>query len=144
MFTEKFKRYACEGDFISTTVGEFDAIATIYRDDCSEAPDERIDGFWPSCDPKSAGYVRPENFKKEQAKAQRAMNSWLKDGWFYCGIAVTIIKDGVTLTGKYDNALWGVECNYPGSDNSYLTEVANQLLGEAIDCARATLRRLCA
>jgi hypothetical protein len=25
-------------------------------------------------------------------------------------------------------SLWGIEANYPGADNSYLTEVANELL----------------
>ena len=39
-------------------------------------------------------------------------------------------------------SLWGVEANYPGSDNAYLTEVANELLPEALDVARAVLARL--
>ncbi len=39
-------------------------------------------------------------------------------------------------------SLWGVEANYPGSDNAYLTEVANDLLPEALDTARAVLARL--
>ena len=40
--------------------------------------------------------------------------------------------------------LWGVEVNYPDTDNSYLTEAANELLAEALDAARAEQARLCA
>ncbi|KJS27194.1 MAG: hypothetical protein VR75_04115 [Hyphomonadaceae bacterium BRH_c29] len=39
-------------------------------------------------------------------------------------------------------SLWGIETNYPGTDNSYLTEVANELLPEAIAAGRETLTRL--
>jgi hypothetical protein len=39
-------------------------------------------------------------------------------------------------------SLWGIEANYPGADNSYLKEVANELLPEAVAVARETLARL--
>ena len=39
-------------------------------------------------------------------------------------------------------SLWGIEANYPGTDNSYLTEIANELLPEAIAAGRETLARL--
>ena len=38
-------------------------------------------------------------------------------------------------------SLWGVEANYPGSDNAYLAEVAEKLLPEALDAGRAAARR---
>ena len=41
-------------------------------------------------------------------------------------------------------SLWGVECNYPGTDNGYLTTVANELLAEALDAAKAAASRLTA
>ena len=41
-------------------------------------------------------------------------------------------------------SLWGVEANYPDSDNAYLTEVAQELLPEALDAGCAAARRLCA
>lgn len=41
-------------------------------------------------------------------------------------------------------SLWGIEANYPASDNAYLTEVARELLPEALDAGRAAARRLCA
>ena len=33
-------------------------------------------------------------------------------------------------------SLWGIELNYPGSDNSYLTEVAYELFDEALAQAK--------
>lgn len=41
-------------------------------------------------------------------------------------------------------SLWGVEWNYPGTDNCYLTTVANELLSEALDAGRAAAARLAA
>lgn len=65
------------------------------------------------------------------------LKAWCDDEWRYVGVAVTVSREGVRLTGNFDHALWGVDCNYPGSDNSYLTEVANEQLPEALAAARA-------
>lgn len=40
-------------------------------------------------------------------------------------------------------SLWGVEANYPGSNNAYLTEVADGLLSEALKTACEAAERLC-
>src|SRR4051812_45865317 len=42
------------------------------------------------------------------------LKAWCNDEWWYVGVAVTVAKAGIPLTGKYDHALWGVEANYPG------------------------------
>lgn len=70
------------------------------------------------------------------------LKAWCNDDWRYVGVAVTVSRDDVDLTGEYEHALWGVECNYPGSDNSYLTDVANEQLPEAFAAARAKLASL--
>lgn len=142
MFTQGFDKFVCEGDKIRCEVEGFDVVAFIKRDDCGDKPDQRDDGFWPSRDPKAAGYVLPENFDAQQAIAERVMKAWQNDEWFYCGVCVVIAYQDVQLTGTYDHALWGVECNYPDSDNSYLLETANELLSEALDAARAKLADL--
>lgn len=36
----------------------------------------------------------------------------------------------------------GIECNYPGSDNSYLVEVANEQLAECAKGARDRVKEL--
>lgn len=143
MFTTKFASYVCVGDRITCDVDGFTATATVYRDDCGDKPDQRDDGFWPSKDKSAAGYVLPENFEVEMAKAKRVMKAWQNDEWFYCGVSVTVARNDVQLTKQYGHALWGVECNYPDSDNAYLTETANDMLSEAMDDARETLRKLC-
>lgn len=142
MFAQKFPAYASEGDSIQCVVDGYTCTATVYRDDTTDKPDERDDGFWPSKDKKAAGYVLPENFEAEMAKAKEVMRAWKNDEWFFCGIAVTIEKADVQLTGKYDHALWGIECNYPGSDNDYLREVANENLSEALADARTKVAEL--
>lgn len=142
MFTKGFGKYACENDTIKCHVDGFDCVATIHRDDCNDTPDERDEGFWPSQDPKAAGYVLPENFKAEQAKADKVMRTWKNDEWFYCGVAVTVFRADVQLTSEYGHALWGVECNYPDSDNGYLMDVANELLPDALESAKAKIKEL--
>jgi hypothetical protein len=142
-FDKGFREYACEGDTIVCEVDGFIATATIYRDDSGDTPDERMDGFWPSHDPKAAGYVKPENYDEQYAIAQRVMDAWNNDEWFYCGIGMIIERAGVSLIGSYSVALWGIECNYPDSDNSYLMTVANDLLPDALARAKDKLRKLC-
>lgn len=71
------------------------------------------------------------------------LQAWCNDEWHYCGVAVTVSKADTRLTGKYDHALWGIEMNYPDSDNSYLVEVANGLIDEALDAAKSRLNELC-
>jgi hypothetical protein len=142
MFTIGFNSYVCEGDKIECQADGFTVTARIYRDDCRDKPDERDEGFWPSHNPEAAGWVQPENYEAEKAKAERVMQAWLNDEWFYCGVVLTVAKHDVELVPTYAAALWGVDCNYPDSDNSYLMTVANELLPEALDLARAKLAQL--
>jgi len=67
------------------------------------------------------------------------IKAWCNDEWSWCGIVVTASREGIELGTA---SLWGIELNYPGSDNAYLLEVANELLPEAITAAKATLAEL--
>ena len=69
------------------------------------------------------------------------MKAWCDDMWYWCHVTVKIKRDGVALGCA---ALGGIECNYPGSDNAYLLEVANELVDEAMDEAKAKLAELVA
>lgn len=149
-FQRHFDTYVCVGDAIRAELpGGFTAVAWIERDEHAGRPDERDDGFWPSRDPKAAGYVgnvSPRTFQRHHATAEKVMRAWENDEWFYCGVCVSIQKDGVWLTDKYAYALWGVDCNYPAPTrwrrNGYLRTVANELLSEALDAAKAKLAKL--
>ena len=147
-FRERFDRYVCEGDSIACEVDGFRVTARIVRDDCPDAPDQRQDGFWPSLYINDPGFIGPgNNFRarlaKAQAEAEAVMEAWRKDEWFYCGIVLAIECEDVELDST-QASVWGIEANYPGSDNAYLTEVAGELLPDALAAGRAALTRLMA
>ncbi len=148
MFVQGFKSYVCPGDSISCEAGPFTVLAQVVPDDCPDAPDQRQDGFWPSLYADAPGFIGPgpihrQRFAEAKAKAEAVMEGWRKGGWFYCGIVLSVSLEGVMLA-SHAASLWGIEANYPGTDNSYLTDVANELLPEAVDVARERLVRLAA
>jgi len=148
MFTKGFDSFTIDGERISCTVDGFTCYATTERDDNGAAPDERAEGFWPSKDPESAGYVGAGRYPSEMAWARKVMQAWKDDEWDFCGVCVWIEKNGIRLTRPYDTALWGIERNYPvrrkgEKPNAYLREVANGLLPDALDQARDKLAELC-
>lgn len=150
MFIKQFNNYAIDGDTITCTVDGFDCVATIHHDDDSDSPDERQDGFWPSLDPDDAGYIGGKTQAQLTAQKRRAshiMNTWKNDEWWYVGIAVTVSKNDIQLTGDYDHALWGIECNYPYGGkkrNNHLREVANEELDDALEAAKLAIKSLVA
>ncbi len=162
MFAQGFQSYVCPGDVITCEAEPFAVLAQVVPDDCPDAPDQRQDGFWPSLYADAPGLIgeadqelvrgtnSPPNgpnhrqrFTEAQAKAEAVMEGWRKGDWFYCGIVLSVSLEGVMLA-SHAASLWGIEANYPGTDNSYLTEVANELLPEAVAIARETLIRLAA
>lgn len=131
-FTKGFDSYACVGDSITCTVDGFDVTARIEHD--AESHIDDCDTF--STDQSITG-CNDEQF----AKLLDDRRAWLADEWHYCGIVLSVARKGVTLDTNAAS-LWGLECNFPGGDNSYLTEVANELLDEALKVGRDTLERL--
>ena len=147
-FTERFRPFVCPGDVITCEAGPFTVLAQIVPDDCPDSPDQRQDGFWPSLCIGAPGFIGPgpnhrQRLADAQAKAEAVMEGWRKGDWFYCGIVLSVSLEDVDLA-RTAAALFGIEANYPGTDNSYLTEVANELLPEAVAAARETLARLAA
>ena len=147
-FTQQFDDYVGIGDSITCAVDGYTVTARISHDETPDAPDERQDGFWPSLYKDDAGFIGSGNgfrdrFAKAQAKAERVMDACKNDEWFYCGIILSVALEGITLD-RFAASLWGIEANYPDSDNAYLAEVANGLLPEAIAEAKAERARQCA
>jgi hypothetical protein len=159
-FTEHVAAFVCPGDTITCEMDGFTIMAAIVLELRGsenapverfpklrpDAPDQRQDGFWPSLYKDAPGCIGPgngfrERFAKAQAEAEAVMEAWRKGDWFYCGIVLSVALEGVVLS-EHAASLWGVEANYPESNNAYLTEVANELLPEALDVARAVLARL--
>lgn len=157
-FSKSFASYVCEGDSITADIDGLTYTASIVRDDDSESPDKRDEGFYPSLDPKSAGYIGPKSkatLARQLAKAESVLKAWRNDEWFYCGIVLRVTK-WVYVEGRVGEeveisshaaSLWGIECNYPAhsrnkNPNSYLTTVANELLDEAIEHAARVVAEL--
>lgn len=80
----------------------------------------------------------PEEF---DCYAEEQIKAWRNNEWFFAGVVLSVWKNGICLS---DNAasLWGVECNFPGSDNSYLSEVVEELETEAMQEAENILKKL--
>ena len=132
-FDQSFNNYVCEGDtitaeidgFVITARIEHDHDQCIYDDDC-HSTDQSVTG------------CNDEQFKKLLA----ARDAWFNNEWFYCGVVLSISKNGIELDNTAAS-LWGIECNYPESDNSYLTRIASDLLDEALQAGRDILKKLC-
>ena len=116
----------------------FTARVTIHRDDHNPRPDKTQDGFWPSKDPASPGYIGTENDLAEHtALAQRIYDTHKAGKWWYVGVAVQLFKGTTPLTQPYDFALWGIESYC----TDYIGDVAKDLADEALPAARRSLHR---
>ena len=146
-FSERFEDYVCIGDTITCQIDGYTLTARLVYDECTDRPDQRQDEFWPSLDPKEAGWIGPDKtqseFEHEYAKATGIMRAWEKDEWFYCGIVLSVARSGVQLD-SHAASLWGIEANYPNTDNSYLSQIADELLPDALKAGAKALARLIA
>jgi len=173
MFTKGFGKYVCEGDTITCTVKGYDVTARVVRDNDTGAPWKEHDGHgsvseWTSR-PKHAGELvlakdpgsfRYYDFQEAVKIAKRdgwglgtpeeaarkdfeAMRAWAADEWFWCGVVLSVSRNGVMLD-THAAGLWGIDCNYPNSDNAYLREVANDLLSEAIEAGETARAKILA
>jgi len=133
-FTTGFDRYACGGDTITGTLAGYDLTARIERDDDSHIDDD---------DCHNVNQAVTGCTDEQQEKLLDARRAWQNDEWFYCGIVISVSRNGV-LIDDHAASLWAIECNYPGSDNAYLLEVANDLAGEAIEQADKERARIVA
>lgn len=132
MFTERFGSFVYVGDQITTNVSHYKVTATIASDVFTDIDDDdshNVDQSVTGCN--------DEQFKELLAARQ----AWINDEWFYCGIVLSVSSCGVVLCDGIVST-WGVEANYPGSNNNHLTDVANELLPEAIAEAEKVLFRL--
>lgn len=96
-------------------------------------------------------YAEPFGTGTKAQRAERAverdfaaLKAWCDDEWYYVAVAVTVSKNGIQLTGDFDHACWGTECNYLDGGNEHLTELANEYLPEALESARAAIAKLTA
>ena len=68
------------------------------------------------------------------------LKAWCNDEWSYIGVSVTVERCGVTLVDNFEKSLWGIGANQ--GQNGYLTEVAEELIPEALESATRKLHEL--
>lgn len=130
-----------EGAALECVIDGITYVATICRDD-DGSPEERDGVFWPSDDPESPGYVGPAPARPladQRADREEVMRRYRDGEMIYCGVVVTASKGGVRLVEEFECALCRLEVNWPGYDNDYLVEAANEMLDDAREKASARL-----
>ena len=134
-FPNQFSGFVCAGDCLQVEINgitfmariEPDPFADIDDDDCHNL-DQSITG----CN------------EHQQRRLIEAREAYKRDEWFYCGI--TLHAQHIATGASWDGleSLWRIEANYPGSYNTYLTEVANELLASAVEQVQDKIRELSA
>lgn len=112
----KFQDYICDGDTSTIEYNGFTVTARIVHDEITTPTDY-------------------EGIPPEMVEA------WKKDEWDYSGVVLSVEYNGVLLDA-HAASLWGIERNYPGGDNSYFAEVAEELLPDAVSRASEALEEL--
>jgi hypothetical protein len=133
-FQDAFDSYACIGESISVGVNGITYTAVIESDHNSHLDDD-------DCHNTDQNVTGCND--EQQAKLIKARAAWCKDEWCYCSIVIHANKKGTDL-GQHIACLGNVELNYPESDNSKLTDVANELLVESIEQAEENLKEIIA
>ena len=120
-FKTAFDSYACIGDTIETKeINGITYTARIVFDESYHIDDD------------DCHTLELAETTEIEEKLLQARQAWFDNEWFYCGIVLSAeTTDG--WTKDHIVSLWGIECNYPEGDNSYLTDVANELLDEILE-----------
>lgn len=98
----------------------------------------RRDGW--DAEPYGTGTKRERAARAVEADF-KYLRAYCRDEWQYVGVVLSVSRRGIVLD-KHAASLWRIEANC--GHNDYLTEVANELLPEALEKARATLEALTA
>lgn len=134
-FAEPFDKFVCDGSSITCTVDGIEFRAEVVTDSDFGIDDDDIHNT-----DRSVTGCSEEQHKKLMA----AREAWKRDEWFYCGIVISARHVKTDTYWDHLDSLWGIEANYPESDNSYLKDVANEMLPGAVKKVRAKIRKLCA
>ena len=134
-FPKVFDGYVCHGDTLQVEISGIVFTATIEHDllagiDDNDTynPDQNVTG----CN------------DQQQAQLMAVRSAYNRDEWFFCGIVLSARHKATGATWESLESLWRIEANYPGSYNTYLTEVANELLASAVEQVQAKIRELSA
>jgi hypothetical protein len=130
-FKTAFKSCVCPGDTLQTEIDGIVFTARIDHDpfagiDDIHNPDQEVTG----CN------------DEQQALLMAARSAYNRDEWFYCGIVLSACHRSSGATWESLESLWRIEANYPDGCNTYLTEIANQLLASAVEQVQEKIQGL--
>lgn len=111
-----FDKYICVGDYITWQKDGFTFTATIH-DDLDTTPDGA------------------------DCYSEKKIQAWKNQDWFFCGIVISVEKEGVKLSDNAAN-LWGLECNYNKKGNAYLRTVCMHLQDGALSEAKSQVQKI--
>lgn len=69
------------------------------------------------------------------------IKQWKNNEWFYVGVIIAISKNGVMLD-EHAASRWGVDCNYSKTSNKYLSTIAGNMEGEALEIGKIEVERM--
>jgi hypothetical protein len=116
-----FDSYVCAGDTVQWSADGFDITARVEYDEDT----------------------KPTDFDCYSA---RQIEAWRNDKWFFCGIVLSVSRNGVELS-DHAASLWGIDCNFPSrrkNPNAYLSDVCAELQEEALETAKLESVRILA
>lgn len=113
----QFGAYVCVGDSIEWKKEGFDIVATVEADNGTHIND--YDCYSPI-----------------------KIKQWKNGEWFFVGVVLSVSKNGIEIE-DHAASLWGIECNYNKTANRYLSEVVQELEGEAIESAKNRVAEIC-
>lgn len=123
--------YICTGDTATIIEGLFTYIARIEHDEDSTPYD--------FTGPGDCFDLNDDDYGENN---RQIIKAWVNDQWHYIGVVVSAYYNGILLDDNVA-ALWGIECNFPGStDTSYVTNCACDLLNEARSTAQKHLEHM--
>ena len=117
----KFDDYVIIGDFVEYTPENNNPSGFTIRATISE-----------DFDSKPSDY---DCYSEEEIK------QWKNDDWFFCGVILSVHKSGICLSHNA-TSLWGIECNFPGASNAYLSDIVEELESEALQEGESVLKKL--
>lgn len=86
------------------------------RDDSSDKPDERDEGFWPSKDEREMGYCPPDQYEASMKAAKERMEAWKNDEWHFVGVqaeaTIQLMSEAGNVGTTYtlqSAGCWGIE-----------------------------------
>jgi hypothetical protein len=118
------------------------------RDETSDRPDERDDGFWPSLNPEEAGYIgdaepsdvdgaaQQARYDSALAAAEKRMEAWENDEWEFVGVvavaevAIPIGGGSYALHTFRSPGVWGVESDAGDYLDTLYVEQKAELLAQ--------------